>query len=848
MSDIAENLTLNAAEALKIDVNKLLAASALMEDGFVIPFIARHRKEETGGLDEDKLFQIRRELRNLKAFNLKTDSYLQYLEEQELLNEDLETKLLEAETMQELEDAFMPYHPRRYCLAVEARERGFEELATAILAQDPLADPEELALSAMAGGAQALSVSEALFRAEQIICDTIFLDEDALLNLRALYAEAVAYFTLVETDKRATPPTQYASSSYYKDKWIVKRGNLGKSAIQTLNDKYDKLQDYSEKVFKIPAQRILLIKQALLHGIAQFDLVINEKDAIDILNEIFLKNDSPSGKIVSRCIESACRHLLMPCLRRETLDVVFSKAEKELCHRVGRALRELVLAPPLRTKNNVLAINPNPHSGAKCAIVDCKGKALEVLGIHTSQQDQRCDLGEARADLTELIARFDPKAIVLGTAAGTKEIFAFLKKIPMIEDRKIPILIINTSGIINYSICELALREFPNLDVCSRGAISIGRRLLDPLNEITKLDLASLTMTNLQSLVDQEFLKETLWDAMGGVIGDIGLDVNSAPAHLLKYVPGLNADLASRIVRHRERFGPFRERPDLLTVQGMSELIYRNCASFLLIPDGINPLDDTLIHPDYYYVAEKMAASLHIPLDKLIRNVKNVKKLNPKKFLDNFVGLPTVFGIMNELRKPADVKNRSFKPLSLEDEITDLKDIKVGMRLKGIVNNITSFGAFLNFGLPMNGLLHVNNMSESFIRHPSEICAVGQTVTVWVQSVNPAKHRLELTMIPPDKDEELNELLAFFQAQMTEPVENDDVPIFSSSNGRFSGNPDWLAHSRRTNRIRITQGRKKKAQNDVSAAPSQPTQTDAQLSPDAEPETSPKDPSDHTPE
>ncbi|MDR1111618.1 MAG: helix-hairpin-helix domain-containing protein [Deltaproteobacteria bacterium] len=745
MTDVIRAYIKSVSYRLRIRHRQLQATIGLLDEGLPVPFIARYRKEETEGLDEEKIRQISHANREFENLNRRLDGMLKSLEERGLLTPELETRLTEAEDMAQLEDSYLPYRSRTLCLAKLARKQGLEPLATRLMEQNTGDDPEVMALEAIDGGAKADTIEEALNGARHIISEVIFHDEDALLNVRDLYQEA----------------NFYATSADKRDK--------GENGQETL---------FSEKVSKVSCHRYYWLKNGQSRGEVEIEIQPNHMVGLEIMGELFLRKRSPSTLHVEMAMNDAYHYLLCPHILYETEKELLRRCEEEACRLLSRSLQEIVLAKPMRDKR-LLALNPNIALGTRYVAMEPDGRIIEHGNIHTHGDPGKAKA--ARETIRRLIETHGLKVIAIGTTPTHKDIFNFVKNTCDIP-KDIPIALVHASGLINYANSGVAATELPDFDACSKGCVSIGRRLLDPLSELSKIEPTLIVMSNYQLEMDQFVLRDALREAMEAAVNYDGLDVNVAPVSSLRYVCGLDPTLAANIVRHREHFGPFRNRMELLEVPGIDSRIFRLCSGFLLIKKGDNPLDGTMIHPEAYKVVEKMAWHFNKPVAKLFKDGKLRKKIVPERYFTDTINLPTIMDIIDELTMAPQQQPKKPvpKPLQASKDYTTMAELKPGMCLTGVVRGITTYGAFVYIGLNRNGLVHLSEICEQYIEHPSQVLSINQTVTAWVRKVDADAGRLELTMKRPE-----NEIASFGDLERFVDAETGDVlPSTPASRGK----------------------------------------------------------------
>lgn len=703
------------AGELLLTTRQITAVAQLLGEGATVPFIARYRKEATGSLDEVAITSIRDRLEQLAELDNRREAILRSLEERELLTDELRENIEQAETMAVLEDLYLPFRPKRRTRATIAREKGLEPLARRIFDQDetdPAAkDPEGVAMVFVDAEKGVNSVDEALSGARDIIAEWINEDAGARAALRALLLERAQFRTKVVPGKEEE------------------------------GVKYRDYYDWEEPVARAPSHRILAMRRGEKEGYLMLHVEAPDDDAFAILKDIFLKKPCSAGEQVKQALEDSYERLLFPSMETEIRVVTKDRADEEAIRVFAENLRQLLMASPLGEKT-VLAIDPGFRTGCKVVCLDRQGKLLYTTAIFPHRSQNETD--EAAKTILDLCERFQIEAIAIGNGTAGRETETFVKNVNQL--RAVPVVMVNESGASIYSASEIAREEFPDHDITVRGAASIGRRLMDPLAELVKIDPKSIGVGQYQHDVDQTALKKSLDDVVMSCVNAVGVEVNTASKELLTYVSGLGPGLAKSIVAYRHENGPFTSREKLRKVPRLGPKAFEQAAGFLRIRDAENPLDASAVHPESYAVVEAMARNQNCTLrDLMIKGeVRNAIDLN--RYVTDMVGLPTLKDIMNELAKPGRDPREQFEAFSFAEGIGKLEDLKKGMKLPGVVTNITAFGAFVDIGVHQDGLVHVSRLSDRFVKNPGDVVKVHQKVMVTVLDVDMIRKRISLSM------------------------------------------------------------------------------------------------------
>jgi uncharacterized protein len=705
------------AAELSIAAKQVEATAELLESGCTVPFIARYRKEATGSLDETVITAIRDRLTQLQELDARREAILKSLEERELLTDELKERILQAETMAVLEDIYLPFRPKRRTRATIAREKGLEPLAELVVAQDPSIDPALEAKTFVDKDKGVESVDDALAGARDIIAERVNEDQQARARMRELFAQ---------------------------------KGLFRSKAVSSKKDEGQKYKDYfewEEPVAKAPSHRILAMRRGREEGFLRLQVVAPDDQALGILDSLFVKNRSASSAQVEEAVADGYKRLLAPSMEMEVLAETKQRADTEAIRVFADNLRQLLLAPPLGQKN-VLALDPGFRTGCKLVCLDRQGQLRHSDVVYPHQGQQRAQSEGAR--LVALCDQFDTEVIAIGNGTASRETEAFVRSLKFARD--IPVVMVNESGASVYSASPVAREEFPDQDVTVRGAVSIGRRLMDPLAELVKIDPKSIGVGQYQHDVDQTLLKRGLDDVVVSCVNNVGVEVNTASKQLLQYVSGLGPQLARNIVAYRSENGPFRSRKEFMKVPRLGAKAFEQAAGFLRIRQAANPLDASAVHPESYHVVDAMARDLGCAVADLIRDESRRKQIRVDKYVTDAVGLPTLSDIVQELAKPGRDPRERFEIFSFADGINKIEDVQPGMRLPGIVTNVTAFGAFVDIGVHQDGLVHISQLANRYVKDPAEIVKVQQKVTVTVLDVDVARQRISLSMKDADKD------------------------------------------------------------------------------------------------
>ncbi len=680
----------------------------LLDGGATIPFISRYRKERTGGLDEVEVEKIRNQHVLFTELSARKEFILSVIEKQGLLTPDLKTQIEDSWNSNELEDIYLPYKPKRKTKASVAKEKGLEPLAEIIFKQQNI-DIEKLASSFL--NEDVKSIEEALQGANDIIAEQISENKQARERIRNLFAEEA-----IITSK------------------------VVKSKIEQA-EKYQDYFEFSQKLATCPSHRVLAIRRGEKEGFLRVDISPSEENALKRLKYLFIKGQTNCAALVAKAIEDSYSRLLKPAIETEFSGESKQTADISAIGVFAENLKQLLLAPPLG-KKRILGIDPGYRSGCKVVCIDEQGNLLHNETIYPHKPQEETSL--AMKKISSLVASHKIDAVAIGNGTASRETESFVKRISF--DREIRVYVVSEDGASIYSASSVAREEFPQYDVTVRGAVSIARRLMDPLAELVKIDPKSIGVGQYQHDVDQKLLKESLDRVVESAVNSVGVNLNTASKHLLTYVSGLGPVLAQNIVDYRKENGAFPDRKELMKVARLGAKAYEQCAGFLRIPDAKNPLDNTAVHPESYHVVAKMAKDLKKNLNDFVAEPALLKEIELSKYVSGDLGLPSLQDIVKELEKPGRDPRKAIKIMEFDKTIYKIEDLHLGMVLPGIVTNITNFGAFVDIGIKENGLVHISQMTNRFISNPNEVLKLHQHVKVKITEVDITRKRIQLTM------------------------------------------------------------------------------------------------------
>ncbi|TAJ44273.1 RNA-binding transcriptional accessory protein [Methanofollis fontis] len=705
-----EAICRTVAADLDLRPDRVAGAAALLSDGATVPFIARYRKEATGGLDEVEIAAVRDGIVRVRRLEQRKATVLAALETGGHLTPALERQIRDARTESVLEDLYLPYRPRRRTRASAARERGLAPLADLLLGQGK-EDPHRAATAYISPDAGVATAEDALAGARDIIAGSVAEDPDTRAAVRTLFMREGVLNTAVVRGKEETGAT------------------------------YQEYFQHAETARSVPAHRLHAMLRGSREGVLSLHCTPPPDRALALLNRRHRNGAGAMSAEVARAVADGYQRLLAPAIERECLRLLKERADREAVRVFAENLRSLLLTPPLGQKT-VLAVDPGYRTGCKVVCLDPQGGLLETATVHPLPPQRRED--EARQVLTDLCRRHQVEVIAVGDGTGGREAAAFLRGVAF--GRAVPVISISECGASVYSASAIARRELPDQDITVRGAVSIGRRVQDPLAEYVKIEPRSLGVGQYQHDVDQSLLKSALDDAVVAAVNRVGVNVNTAGPSLLSYVSGIGTGLAERIVAHREEHGAFGSRFGLMEVRGFGPRTFEQAAGFLRVRGGENPLDATAIHPERYGIVERMAADLDRPLRSLIGDPTLPDAIDLTRYVTPDLGLPTLQDIRSELKRPGLDPRGTYEPPEFDAAVHSIDDLEAGMVLAGVVTNVTAFGAFVDLGVHVNGLVHVSELSERYVRDPLEIVRVHQRVRVTVLSVDAGRKRIALSM------------------------------------------------------------------------------------------------------
>ncbi len=697
-------------EELALNPTQVKATAGLLREGATIPFISRYRKEITGSLDEVSVTAIRDRLQQLEELDSRRDAILKSLEKHGHLTDALRDQVLAAPTLAELEDIYLPYRPKRRTRATIAREKGLAPLAILIFEQKGT-DPIAAATPFVDAEKGVNTVDDALSGARDIIAEIVNEDAQARARLRELFA------------LKGTISCQVASG------------------MEITGSKYRDYFDWEEPAASAPSHRILAMRRGEKEDILNLSIVPPEEKALVLLTEIFVSGQGPDAEQVKLTVDDCYKRLLAPSMETEARLATKERADTEAINVFAANLRQLLMSPPLGPRR-VMGIDPGFRTGCKIVCTDRQGKLLhhETIFPHTGKQQTL----KAEERVRTLCEQFSIEAIAVGNGTAGRETEAFIRRLQL--SKTIQLTMVNESGASIYSASATAREEFPDLDLTVRGAISIGRRLMDPLSELVKIDPKSIGVGQYQHDVDQTALKQKLDDVVISCVNGVGVDVNRASAQLLTYVSGLGPQLAKNIVVYRDENGPFRSRKSFKKVSRLGPKAFEQSAGFLRIMDGVDPLDASAVHPESYHIVNTMAADLDCTVADLLKESALRKQIGPGRYVSDTVGLPTLKDIIDELAKPGRDPRDRFEVFEFDEDINAISDLSPGLKLPGIVTNVTAFGAFVDVGVHQDGLVHISQISDRYVKNPGDVVKVHQKVTVTVLEVDLERSRISLSM------------------------------------------------------------------------------------------------------
>jgi uncharacterized protein len=696
------------AQRVGVPVRQVKNTVELLEEGATIPFISRYRKEHTGSLDEVKITEIRDELNKLKELERRKEYILKTIDQQGVLTDELKAKIDECLDPVTLEDLYLPYKPKRKTRATVARELGLEPLAKILMKQAEM---------------------NVVLAASKFLNDRVATEEEALRGARDIIAEWVN-----------EDPNARKTVRHHFERGAVIFSKLVKGKEEDA-DKFSDYFDFTEPLKKCPGHRILAMRRGEQEGFLKLSIEPDRQRVLDALEQQFVKDPGGAGEQVAEAVKDSYKRLMQPSIENEFMALYKEKADMEATRVFAGNLRQLLLASPLGQKR-VLALDPGFRTGCKLVCLDEQGNLLhnETIYPHPPQSDR---VGATRK-VSSLVQQYRTEAIAIGNGTASRETERFIRLIRFPHD--LEVYVVNESGASIYSASKIAREEFPDYDVTVRGAVSIGRRLMDPLAELVKIDPKSIGVGQYQHDVDQGNLKKSLDEVVESCVNLVGVNVNTCSKHLLTYVSGLGPVLAQNVVDFRQEIGGFTSREQLKKVPRMGAKAYEQCAGFLRIEGAGNPLDNSAVHPESYHIVEKMAADLKVDLQQLVRNESLLRQIQLEKYVGGGTGLPTLKDILQELEKPGRDPRQQIEVFEFDQGVGTMEDLKPGMELPGIVTNITKFGAFVDVGVKQDGLVHISQLADRFVKDPNDVVKIHQHVKVRVLEVDLQRGRIQLSM------------------------------------------------------------------------------------------------------
>jgi len=702
------------ANELSLTQKQVITTLGLLDEGATVPFISRYRKEMTGSLDEVQITAIRDRVQQLRDLDKRKEAILKSINDQGKLTPALEAAVKGAGTMAILEDIYLPYKPKRKTRASIAREKGLQSLADVLLEQVSN-DVESKAIDFLNEELGVKTAEEALAGARDIIAETIAEDADVRAIVRKIFVDKGQFVS------RVIPGKEEAALKY-KDYF-----------------------EWSESLNTAPSHRVLAMRRGEKEELLYLDIAVEEDAVIPKIETLYIKGQNEAAKQVELAMFDGYKRLLKPSMETEIRVMTRQRADEEAIKVFADNVRQLLLAAPLGQKR-LLALDPGFRTGCKTVVLDAQGNLLENTAIYP--HNGAGGLAEADRTVKYLVSKYDIEAIAIGNGTAGRETEDFVRKLGL---SNVVIVMVNESGASIYSASETAREEFPDHDVTVRGAVSIGRRLMDPLAELVKIDPKSIGVGQYQHDVDQNKLQASLDDAVMSCVNAVGVELNTASKQILSYISGLGPSLAQQIVNYRKENGPFSSRRELKKVPRLGDKAFEQAAGFLRIRNAKHPLDASAVHPERYVLVEQMAKDLGVEVSQLITDEKLRKQIDLKKYISDEVGLPTLTDILAELAKPGLDPREQFETFSFTDGVNAIGDLKVGMKLPGIVTNITNFGAFVDIGVHQDGLVHLSQLANHFVSDPHEVVKVQQKVIVTVTEVDEKRSRIALTMKTEEK-------------------------------------------------------------------------------------------------
>ena len=702
------------SQELGVNSRQVATTIGLLDEGATVPFIARYRKEMTGSLDEVQITTIRDRIQQLRDMDKRREAILKSITEQGKLTPELELQIREAETMAILEDIYLPFKPKRKTRASMAREKGLQPLADKLLSQEKM-DVQDEAQAFIDEEKGVKTVEEALAGARDIIAEQIAEDAEVRAITRKIFLEKGSFVSRVA-------PGKEEAALKYKDYF-----------------------EWSEPLKDAPSHRVLAMRRGEKEEMLYLDIAVDEESVLSSLEKIYVRAANEAAAHVQIALQDSYKRLLKPSMETEVRVLTRQKADEEAIRVFADNVRQLLLAAPLGQKR-LLAIDPGFRTGCKTVVLDAQGALLENTTIfpHNGAGGQ----AEAAKTIELLVKRYEVEAIAVGNGTAGRETEAFVRQLGLAD---VTVVMVNESGASIYSASEAAREEFPDYDITVRGAVSIGRRLMDPLAELVKIDPKSIGVGQYQHDVDQNKLQTSLDDTVISCVNAVGVELNTASKQILAYVSGLGPSLAQQIVNYRIANGPFKSRKELKKVPRLGDKAFEQAAGFLRIRHGEHPLDASAVHPERYALVEQMAKDHQAAISDLLTDADLRKQIDLKKYVSEEVGLPTLNDIIAELSKPGRDPREQFEEFKFTDGVNSINDLRIGMKLPGIVTNITNFGAFVDIGVHQDGLVHLSQLANRFVSDPNEVVKVQQHVMVTVTEIDEKRNRIGLSMKSDEK-------------------------------------------------------------------------------------------------
>ncbi|WP_336717757.1 Tex family protein [Chryseobacterium mucoviscidosis] len=705
------NTTQYIHQSLNIFEKSINATLELLAEDCTIPFISRYRKDKTGNLDETQIEQISKLSKQFEEIVKRKESILKSIEEQNALTPELKQRIEESFDIQEIEDLYLPFKKRKKTKADAAKEKGLEPLAKIIMSQ---------------------KVQDLQFLASKYLNDQVASEEEALQGARDIMAEWINENMYVRKNLRRL----------FQRKAVVTSKVVKAKKDEEEAQKFSQYFEWEESLNRMPSHRLLAMLRAESEGFVKTNIGIDKEEAIDFIENAIIKSNNETSEQISLAIKDSYKRLLEPAISNETLQEAKEKADKKAIEIFSENLTQLLLAPPLGEKR-ILAIDPGYRSGCKVVCLDEKGDLLhnETIYPHAPQNES----GMAMKKIRSMVNAYNIEAISIGNGTASRETEFFIKKIAF--DKPLQVFVVSEAGASVYSASKIAREEFPSYDVTVRGSVSIGRRLADPLAELVKIDPKSIGVGQYQHDVDQTQLKNELDSAVMKCVNSVGINLNTASKSLLSYVSGIGEKMAENIVNYRTENGAFEDRKQLKKVPRLGEKAFQQAAAFVRIHNAKNPLDNSAVHPEAYGIVEKMAKDLGIKTNELIANKEKIALVKPENYITGDIGILGIKDILKELEKPGLDPRKAAKIFEFDPNVKSIKDLKTGMILPGIVNNITAFGCFVDLGIKESGLVHISQLKDGFVSDVNEVVKLHQHVQVRVTEIDEARKRIQLSMV-----------------------------------------------------------------------------------------------------